>query len=202
MPGRSLPADLRWRRPWRAAALVVALLGLAGTVSSCGTSGSSSGATGYITGDGVVTAIAAADRKPAPSVRGDALGGGKIDLAAYRGKIVVINVWAAWCPDCRAEAPDLVAAMRRLPQAAFLGIDTRESNRSAAMSFVRDYHIPYRSIYDEDGSVLLGFHGVLSPSALPSTLVIDKSGRVAARVLGRVDTSTLVGLVHDVASGS
>jgi thiol-disulfide isomerase/thioredoxin len=178
------------------------LLGLAGSVSSCSTSGPSSGNTGYITGDGVVTTIAAADRKPAPSVRGDALGGGKVDLADYRGKIVVINVWAAWCPDCRAEAPDLVAAARRLPRVTFLGIDTRESNRSAATSFVRAYHIPYRSIYDEDGSVLLGFHGVLSPSALPSTLVVDASGRVAARVLGRVDTATLVGLVHDVASGA
>jgi thiol-disulfide isomerase/thioredoxin len=199
LPGNSAPVSMRRRRHRRTAVLVVALLALSGSVSGCAPSGSS-GNTGYITGDGVVTTIPAADRKPAPAVRGDALGGGSINLASYRGKTVVVNVWAAWCPDCRAEAPDLVAAARRLPRAVFIGIDTRESNKSAALSFVRDYHIPYPSIYDEDGSVLLGFHGVLSPSSLPSTLVIDASGRVAARVLGRVDTATLVGIVHDVAS--
>jgi peroxiredoxin len=179
----------------------VVLLGLAASISGCSTSGPSGGNTGYITGDGVVTTIAPADRKPAPRLQGDALGGGTINLADHRGRIVVINVWAAWCPDCRAEAADLVAAARRLPTATFIGIDTRESNKSAATAFVRDYHIPYRSIYDEDGSALLAFHGLLSPNSLPSTMVIDAKGRVAALVLGRVDTTTLVGLVHDVAAG-
>jgi peroxiredoxin len=177
------------------------VIALAAVVSACSTSSPSRGNTGYITGDGVVTTIAPGDRKPAPELRGDALGGGRVDLADHRGSIVVVNVWAAWCPDCRAEAADLVAAARRLPGTAFIGIDTRESNTSAAAAFVRDYHVPYPSIYDEDGSALLAFHGLLSPSSLPSTMVLDKSGRVAALVLGRVDTGTLVGLVHDVASG-
>jgi peroxiredoxin len=181
--------------------LVLLLVALGGCTSACTTSGPSGGNTGYITGDGVVTTIAPGDRKPAPDVRGDALGGGTVDLADHRGRVVVINVWAAWCPECRAEAPDLVKAARRLPNTTFVGIDTRESNKAAATAFVRDYHVPYRSIYDEDGSALLAFRGLVSPSSLPSTLVIDRSGRVAALVLGRVDTSTLVGLVHDVESG-
>jgi peroxiredoxin len=189
------------RRFHSRAVVVVLVLALAAGVSACSTSSPSGANTGYITGDGVVTTIAPGDRKPAPELRGDTLGGSSVDLADHRGQIVVVNVWAAWCPDCRAEAADLVAAARRLPRAAFIGIDTRESNKSAAAAFVRDYHVPYPSIYDEDGSALLAFHGLLSPSSLPSTMVLDKAGRVAALVLGRVDTSTLVGLVHDVASG-
>jgi peroxiredoxin len=197
LPGPApLPGLLRRLRSRTVALVVIA----AAAVSACSTSGPSSGSTGYITGDGVVTTIAPADRQPAPDLHGDALGGGTIDLADHRGRIVVVNVWAAWCPDCRAEAADLVAAAHRLPKTTFIGIDTRESNTSAASAFVRDYHVPYRSIYDEDGSALLAFHGLLSPSSLPSTLVLDKAGRVAALVLGQVDTSTLVGLVHDVAS--
>jgi peroxiredoxin len=181
--------------------LCLVLLTAAAALSACASSTPSGGNTGYITGNGVVTTIPPSERKPAPTLRGDALGGGTVNLADHRGQTVVVNVWAAWCPDCRAEASALVAASRRLPSTAFIGIDTRESNRSAALAFVRDYHVPYPSIYDEDGSALLAFHGLLSPSSLPSTLVLDKQGRVAALVLGRVDTTTLVGLVHDVASG-
>lgn len=200
LPRRPTPTG-PLRRPHARAVVLIVVVALAAAVSACSTSSPSGGNTGYITGDGVVTTIAPGDRKPAPELRGDALGGGRVDLADHRGSIVVVNVWAAWCPDCRAEAADLVAAARRLPGTAFLGIDTRESNKSAAAAFVRDYHVPYPSIYDEDGSALLAFHGLLSPSSLPSTMVLDKSGRVAALVLGRVDTGTLVGLVHDVASG-
>jgi peroxiredoxin len=189
------------RRHRRVTTLLLVLLALTGAVSACTTTGPSAGNTGYITGDGVVTTIAPGDRKPAPELRGQALGGGSIDLADHRGSIVVVNVWAAWCPECRAEAADLAAAARRLAEATFIGIDTRESNKSAATAFVREYSVPYRSIYDEDGSALLAFHGLLSPSSLPSTMVIDKAGRIAALVLGRVDTTTLVGLVHDVAGG-
>lgn len=180
-----------------AAVLLVALVAALSLVG-CSTSEPSSGATGYITGDGVVTVVDPEDRSDAPDLEGTTLAGEVIELVDYRGEVVVINVWASWCPPCRAEAPDLVAAARQLPETAFIGINTRESNASAAESFVRDQRIPYDSIYDEDGSALLAFHGLLSPSSLPSTMVIDRAGRVAALVLGTVDTSTVVGLVEDV----
>lgn len=180
------------------AAVVLLVLGTALPLAGCSTSGPSSGATGYITGDGVVTVVAPEDRTEAPDLEGTTLAGEVIELVDYRDEVVVINVWASWCPPCRAEAPDLVAAARQLPETAFIGINTRESNASAAEAFVRDQRIPYDSIYDEDGSALLAFHGLLSPNSLPSTMVIDRAGRVAALVLGAVDTSTVVGLVEDV----
>ncbi len=177
-------------------------MGSAAATSACTTSGPSSGNTGYITGDGVVTTVAAADRVNLPDVSGDALGGGTVDLSDHLGEIVVVNVWASWCPPCRAEAPELVRAEGQLPQAAFIGIDTRDANVSAAEAFVREQKIPYDSIYDSDGSALLAFHGLLSPSSLPSTMVVDTEGRIAALVLGPVTADTLVGLVHDVAADS
>ncbi|MBA2558298.1 MAG: TlpA family protein disulfide reductase [Propionibacteriales bacterium] len=171
-------------------------------MSACTTSGPGSGNTGYITGDGVVTTIAPEDRTSVPDVRGVTLSGGTLDISGETGKVVVVNVWASWCPPCRAEAADLVAAARRLRSVTFIGIDTREDNASAARAFVREHAIPYDSIYDQDGSAMLSFYGMLSPSSLPSTMVIDTQGRIAALVLGRVSTSTLVGLVHDVAGES
>lgn len=186
----------------RRVATGLAVCALLASVSACTTSGSVSGNTGYITGDGVVTTIAAADRTDVPDVHGVALGGGTIDLAAHQGRVVVINVWASWCPPCRAEAPGLVAAATRLRDTTFIGIDTREDNSAAAEAFVREQQIPYDSIFDRDGSAMLAFYGMLSPNSLPSTMVIDKQGRVAALVLGQVSTTTLVGLVHDVAAGA
>jgi len=93
------------RRPHARAVVLIVVTALAAVVSACSTSSPSGGNTGYITGDGVVTTIAPGDRKSAPELRGDALGGGRVDLADHRGSIVVVNVWAAWCPDCRADAP-------------------------------------------------------------------------------------------------
>jgi peroxiredoxin len=174
-------------------------LTLAASLGACTTSsGESVGVNGYITGKGVVTTIKPAERKDVPELSGDALGGGSIDVSDYRGQIVVVNVWASWCPPCRAEADDLVAAYEGLPEAAFFGLDTIEDSKSAAEAFVREHEIPYESLYDEDGSLLLAFHGTLRPDSLPSTIVIDTMGRIAALVLGPVTTSTLVGLVEDL----
>ncbi len=82
----------------------------------------------------------------------------------------------------------------------FLGIDSRDPSKDAARAFVRQFDVPYPSIFDPDGRNLLAFRGTLPPNAIPSTLVIDRGGKVAASILGEVTTvSTLVGLVDDVA---
>ena len=181
----------------------VALAGLAvcGMVAAgCSTSGPGTGTSGYVSGSGAVTLLAPADRKAAPDLDGPTLDGTDVSLDDYRGQVIVLNVWASWCPPCRAEASDLVAASRRLAgeDVQFVGIDTRDSDANAR-SFVREAGVTYPSIVDPDGQTLLGFDPSLSAVALPSTLVLDARHRVAARVLGPITATTLTDLVHDVA---
>ncbi len=131
---------------------------------------------------------------------GENLAGERVALDDFAGQVVVVNVWGSWCGPCIREAPHLVEAAQELDgdEVAFLGINTRDLSRDPALAFERKYDLPYESIYDPAGEVLLAFRGTIPPSAIPSTLVIDRDGRIAARVLGEVTASTLVGLVEDV----
>lgn len=152
--------------------------------------------------DDLVTGLsrwASGQRKPAPALRGRTLDGVQLSLASYRGKVVVLNVWGSWCAPCRAEAPDLrrVAADTRSRGVRFLGIDTRD-NDAAARAFVREFDIPYPSLVDDDGSLLLALRDTVPAQAIPSTIVMDRRGRIAARVVGRVTYSTLTGLIDDL----
>jgi thiol-disulfide isomerase/thioredoxin len=174
---------------------------LAGTVlSACSDEVGSSGDSGFVAGKGIITRLAVEDRKEPGEVGGDTLDGEPISLEDYEGKTVVVNVWGSWCAPCRAEAPDLAAASEELADdgVEFLGINSRDLDRAAAQAFQRRFEVPYPSIYDQQGKTLLAFRGTLSPNAIPSTVVIDDQGRVAASVIGEVSKSTLVGLVEDV----
>jgi thiol-disulfide isomerase/thioredoxin len=183
-------------------ALVTVLL--ASTVlAGCSEEVGSSGDAGFVSGKGIITRLAVADRKEPGEVAGETLDGEPISLDDYKGKTVVVNVWGSWCAPCRAEAPDLVAASEELADhgVEFLGINSRDLDRAAAKAFQRRFEVPYPSIYDQQGKTLLAFRGTLSPNAIPSTVVIDEQGRVAASVIGEVSKSTLVGLVEDVMAG-
>ncbi len=186
------------RRTTRVRAALTALLAAAALMSACTTSDpSSTGSKGYITGEGVVTTIAVEDRQDAPDLRGEQLGGGEIALDDYAGSVVVINVWASWCGPCRAEAADLIEVADAMPDVRFLGLNFRDEE-TAAEAFVREKGVPYPSLVSQDGALLLEFYGLLNLSSIPSTLVIDPQGRIAALVLGPVDAGTLGGLVSDV----
>jgi thiol-disulfide isomerase/thioredoxin len=184
----------------RRATAIAAVL-LAGTVlSACSDDVGSSGDSGFVAGKGIITRLAVEDRKEPGEVAGETLDGEPISLEDYEGKTVVVNVWGSWCAPCRAEAPDLAAASEELADdgVEFLGINSRDLDRAAAQAFQRRFEVPYPSIYDQQGKTLLAFRGTLSPNAIPSTVVIDDQGRVAASVIGEVSRSTLVGLVEDV----
>jgi thiol-disulfide isomerase/thioredoxin len=185
----------------RAALAVLAACALVAT--GCSTSGQGTGTSGYVSGSGAVTLLAPADRNPAPDLEGTTLDGASLALDDYSGQVVVINVWASWCPPCRSEASDLVAAARSLAaeNVQFVGIDTRDTDANAR-SFVRDAGVTYPSIVDPHGQTLLGFDPSLAAVALPSTLVLDAQHRVAARVLGPITATTLRDLVLDVAVAS
>jgi thiol-disulfide isomerase/thioredoxin len=184
------------------ALVVTALAGSALTGCSRDQANGSSGQ-GYVAGKGIITSLPTADRKAPGRVAGTTLGGRHIALSDFRGKVVVVNVWGSWCPPCRAEAPMLASAARDLAPrgVVFLGIDSRNPERAGPQAFERHYRIPYDSIYDPDGRTLLAFHGTLPPNSIPSTVVIDRQGRVAGSVIGTITRTTLDDLVQD-ASGS
>lgn len=158
---------------------------------------------GYVSGDGAVETIPEADRDVPVALRGDLVGGGTWDSAAARGEVVVVNVWGSWCAPCVAEAPDLqeVWAGLQAEQAPvqFMGIDFREDPARGA-AFARKAGITYPSLSDESGVLILALQG--KAPTVPTTLVLDTQGRIAARVNGPVAASTLRGLVDDVVAES
>ena len=187
--------------PARVAALLTALatgLSLL-ALSGCTSSSVGSQAQGYIDGPGTVTRLAPGDRKAPQEVTGTTLKGDKLQLSALRGHVVVVNVWASWCPPCRAEADELdqVAKASAAKGVHFVGIDTQD-DKAAATAFVDGHGIDYPSIFDDDGRALLALRSSLPPTAIPSTLILDKQGRVAVRILGGTTASRLQPLVDSV----
>ncbi|MDA3021648.1 MAG: TlpA disulfide reductase family protein [Actinomycetota bacterium] len=152
---------------------------------------------GYVAGDGSIVVLPEAGRLPAPSLAGTTLTGGSFDLAQAKGEVVVLNVWASWCAPCRAEAADLEATWASFADddVQFVGLNTRDSPRSAE-AFVKRFKITYPSVVDTDGQLQLLFRDTLPPQAIPSTLLVDKQGRVAARALGIVSESSLRALIE------
>ena len=178
----------------RLAEVLCAVLLLAG----CGTAQAGNG---FVSGDGTYTAVPPDQRKPAAALAGTTVDGATFDASTLTGKVVVVNVWGSWCAPCRKEAPDLQAAATQTSgTAVFVGINTRDLSPAPAQAFQRAFGVTYTSLYDPTGALLLGFSD-LPPNAIPSTLVIDAKGRVAARIVGATTTATIVGLVTDVSEG-
>jgi thiol-disulfide isomerase/thioredoxin len=148
--------------------------------------------------------VAPAERGEPVELSGKDLQGDPISLTDLRGEVAVVNVWWSACPPCRTEMPHLVgAAEQTKDDAAFVGINIRDSSVEQAQSFVRSFDVPYPSFYDPSGKALLPFAGTLSPRSIPSTVVLDREGRVAAAVIGGLPSEqTLVDIVDQVAAGA
>lgn len=180
--------------------LLLAALVLSAVTSACA-SGATTGDKGYVDGDGNITRLAADKRKTPGDVSGVSLTGDRLSLKQYAGKVVVLNVWGSWCVECREEARDLAGAARTLQGdgVAFVGVNTKDSSPDQGLAFEKRYDVPYPSFFDPSGRTLLAFHGTLIPSAIPSTVVLDAQGKVAASILGKIPSEqTLVDLVRDV----
>ncbi len=154
---------------------------------------------GYVSGDGTTTIVAESERKPAPELTGTTLDGEPFALSDHLGEVVVLNVWASWCAPCRAEADDIQGVWDEVqPKGVqFVGLNTRDSQASAD-AFVDRFGVTYPSVVDTDGSRQLLFHETLPPAAIPSTIVIDRQGRVAGRAIGEVDRSRLLGMIEPI----
>jgi thiol-disulfide isomerase/thioredoxin len=169
---------------------LTAILVLALTLTSCGNS-TQVASKSYVAGNGTVTFIEPKDRKMGPTFSGTTLDGENFELP--HGGIVVVNVWASWCAPCRAEAPTLAALANKYKGVVFVGVLTRDSE-VAARAFQNRFNLPYPTLVDD--SVLLGFRDTLSANAIPSTILMDPKGRVAARISGEITVASLSDLIE------
>jgi peroxiredoxin len=168
--------------------------------SSGGTSGGS-GNTNFITGSDGIATVKKGDRQDAPDLSGKTIDGKTLDTADYKGKILVVNVWGSWCSPCRAEADNLVQVAKATAGKGvqFVGLNTRDPETGPAVAFEKKYDVPYPSLYDPTGKLMLRFKkGTLNPQLIPSTLVIDRDGKIAARALQALSEEKLRAMLKPV----
>ncbi len=162
-------------------------------LSGCSNGGASKAEESFIAGSGAVTTIKSGSRSAAPEISGMTLNG--TNFTFTQGKVAVVNVWASWCSPCRAEEPTLAALSRKYSDVQFIGILTRD-NPVNAEAFSRKRGTPYPTLIDD--SILVGFSKSLPANAIPTTVIIDRSGKVAARISGGVTVASLSDLIDKV----
>lgn len=151
----------------------------------------------YIAGDGTVTEFAIGSRPKAATWSGVTESGEQISSEQLTGVITIMNFWYAGCAPCRIEMPELIELQDEFLSdgVQFIGVNVRDSAETS-LAFARKINMNFPSVMDaKTGSVVLGFTGVVTPQAVPTTLVIDAEGNVSARVLGRIDKSILKALI-------
>ncbi|WP_448318792.1 TlpA family protein disulfide reductase [Streptomyces sp. CO7] len=183
------PRAHRRRRAQAAAATAAAaalLLSACGSDGDGGASAAGGGGTNFVTSTNGIATVAKGERQAAPRLKGETLDGGQLDTGEYKGDVVVLNVWGSWCAPCRAEAKNFVKVADETKDQGvrFVGINTRDTSTQPALAFEEEEGIEYPSLYDPTGRLLLRFEkGTLNPQAIPTTLVIDRDGKIAARAM-------------------
>jgi thiol-disulfide isomerase/thioredoxin len=175
----------------------LAALGVVVTLTACGGSSLDKQADVDRGSSNTIERIAAAKRSAPLTVSGTTLSGASLSTASWRGQVVVLNYWGSWCGPCVEETPDLKAAWAQLKDkdVRFLGLDAQEGAQTG-QAFMTANGLTYPSLQWDGGKFLIQLGGKLP--APPTTIVLDQQGRLAARVLSKISTSTLVGLVQDV----
>ena len=189
-----------------------ALLGAiaAAAVLSAGCSGGAIGAeTPASSGQSFVghsyesTFYQAGHRPAAPGVSGTTVTGQHLSLSQYRGDTIVLNFWGSWCAPCRAEAPALGQLARQLKSrdVRFVGIDIRDGPDSA-VAFMQQFNVGYPSLSDPNDMIALDFRSTVPPADIPTTLVIDRAGRIADRIFGAATYQELLSVINQVTGKS
>ena len=154
---------------------------------------------GYVAGDGSVEELAPGKRAEPVTLSGTTLDGKGWNVTQARGKVVVLNVWGAWCGPCQAEMPHLQRAWASYEKTGknvvFMGLDQRDSN-AVASSTLKKWEVTYPSLANDDGQNLQGLQRKVV--ATPTTLVLDRQGRIAARVSGSTTETTVRNMVDKV----
>lgn len=197
-PAKSSPTKRRLLLVWSAVVAAVALVAaVAWTQLQEGREDRSPAATA--SSERPIVEIAPGERSAAVEVSGTTLEGQPIALADFRGSVTVVNFWGSWCGPCRAEAPILAAMSMEYASRGvrFVGIDVQDQ-LGAAQAFERVYGITYPSFDDRTAQAQLAFRDVVPPRAIPSTLVLDVDGKVAAVNIGQVSEATLRALLEKV----
>jgi thiol-disulfide isomerase/thioredoxin len=186
---------MRMRRGLIAVALV-AVFALAGCTSSVGIAGDygNDSGTAYTDNSGEPVLVKPADRTKSLNFTGKIEDGSPLTLSDYRGKVVVVNFWYSSCAPCRAEAPILEGLYEKYQDkgVAFIGVNTVDESQTA-LSFEKAHGITYPSVMDANvGTAAIAFHGQVAASAVPVTFVLDRKGRIAARILGELQSSSIL----------
>jgi thiol-disulfide isomerase/thioredoxin len=157
----------------------------------------------YVSGDGSVQTWEPGERTEPVVVSGTTYEGDAVDTSGWLGDVVVVNTWYAACPPCRTEAPILAALARERADdgVRLLGINV-EGAAGAALAFQRTFDVPHPSIDDSQGRGVATLSGTVPLQAVPTTVILDPTGRPAARMVGLLEESTLNALVDDVLAES
>ena len=165
---------------------------LALLLTACGGPDSASTA---VSDGGVIQEIPPEERQTLETFAGETLEDGLFDLADHQGKVLLINVWGSWCVPCRTEAPELAKASEEFNEVQFVGINVRD-NDASAIAFERSFDITYPSVTtDASGPAMLSVGRMVPRSAVPTTIIVGRDGRVTARIVGPGSFSTFSALL-------
>jgi len=189
----------------RLAAALAAAAAVGWTVTACTGGGDAvnqmnNTSNGFVTTADGTKVFPAGSRPAAPKVSGTLLDGTAFSLASDQGHVVVMNFWGSWCSPCRAEAADLQSVYAAVQSRGvdFVGVNERD-DKGPATDYQRAHGITYPSLFDTEGRVALQFRDV-PPSAIPSTIVVDAAGRIAAIHLGPITRAELSSLIATATS--